>query len=214
MEFAASIASADLMHIGDELRRLKEWPHVHFDIEDGNFTPNITFGLSLLRAAAKLISPTRMGLHLMANHPMDLLPELAELGVPRVFAHLEALPFPLLFLNRAKSLGMRAGLALNIQTPLSMLDPFMPAIDEVLVMTAEPDNAGEKLWAPGLDKAVAAARTLPIPVWADGGLTEETIRVLFKAGASGCVLGRAVFNSGDPYNALSKLKKQFEKGNQ
>ena len=99
MEIFASLASANVLELRQEIKRLGDWPHIHFDIEDGNFTPNITFGLKMLRAVAREIAPRQLDVHLMANHPVEMLGELAKAGVASVSAHLEALRFPLVFLQ-------------------------------------------------------------------------------------------------------------------
>lgn len=204
MRLLASLASADVLQLGREIERLKDWPDLHFDVEDGNFTPNITFGQKTLRGVAARIAPRGLDAHLMVNHPLAFLPMLAEAGVASVSAHLEALRFPLQFLNGARALGMQAGLAINIGTPWEAVLPFAHAMDFLLVMTAEPDNLGEQLNAAAVDKAIAAARHMP--VYADGALDAPAVGRLAAAGAAGCVLGRYVFGSDDPLTALQNLQ--------
>ena len=200
-----SIASADLLHIAREIDRLGDWPYLHFDIEDGNFTPNITFGQKMLAKVGAYIAPRRMDVHMMATDPLALLPFIRDAGAMSVSAHLEALRFPLRFLNTARDMGMRAGLALNVGTPLSAVEPFLEAMDFLLVMTAEPDARGEALQPHALQKALTAAGTLPVDVIADGALNEEAVHALDAAGAYGCVLGRLVFRSDTPCEAIRRL---------
>ena len=210
MRLLPSVASADPLRLAQEIDRLRGWPDVHFDMEDGNFTPNITFGQRTLAAVAAYAAPRRLDVHMMAAGPLALLPAVHQAGAASVSAHLEALRFPLLFLNGARSLGMKAGLAVNFSTPVEALSPFVPQMDFLLVMTAEPDAQGETLNPLALAKALKAARTLPLPVYADGGLGEEEILALAEAGAAGCVLGRLVFRGGDPAAALQRLQKRCE----
>ena len=127
MRLLASLASANVLEIGREIERLKDWPDFHFDIEDGNFTPNITLVRRCCKAVSGKIAPRQLDVHMMVNHPLSLLPVLAKARVASVSAHLEALRFPLEFLNGARSLGMKAGLALNIGTPWEAVLPYSHA---------------------------------------------------------------------------------------
>jgi ribulose-phosphate 3-epimerase len=204
MRLLASLASADLLELGREIERLGDWPDFHFDIEDGNFTPNLTFGQKMLRAVSAKIAPRRLDVHMMVNHPLAFLPVLAEANVASVSAHLEALRFPLEFLNGARSLGMQAGLALNIGTPWEAVLPYAHAMDFLLVMTAEPDGLGEKLNETAVEKAMAAAARMP--VYVDGALDHQTVARLAEAGIAGCVLGRLVFRTPDPLAAITELR--------
>lgn len=210
MQILPSIASADVLNIAGEMERLRGWPLIHFDIEDGHFTPNMTFGQKTLLAVSNKLGSASLDVHLMADDPLGWLPIVKEAGAASVSAHLEALRFPLLFLNRAKQLGMRAGLALNFATPLTALEPFLPDLNFVLIMTAEPDENGEKLNDLAFDKALKAAKELPVPVYADGGLCKEHVLALHRAGAAGCVLGRLVFGAPDPGMALQNLAHELE----
>lgn len=202
MRLLPSLASADPLRLADAIKDLKDWPDLHFDIEDGNFTPNLTFGQKTLRATGEAARGKRLDVHLMTTQPLEWLTAAAESGTASICAHIEALRFPLLFLDRARELGMQAGLALNLGTPLQLVEPFLDRMDYLLVMTAEPDGRGEKLNPKGLEKARSAAQHLPIAVFADGGLNREAVEALQKAGTAGCVLGRMVFESDDPLSVL------------
>lgn len=206
MELLPSLASANQMALGKALDALGDWPCWHADIEDGNFVPNITFGLKLLRQAMRHAPDKRVDVHLMVTNPLEYLKPLAEMGVAAVCAHLEVLPYPLLFLNGARKLGMRAGLAFNVRLPVAAAEPFLGATDYLMMMTAEPDAAGEMLLTSALEKACGAAWTYHTPVYADGGLTEDAVRVLREAGAAGCVLGRFVFEAEEPLARLRALE--------
>lgn len=210
MKLFASIASADPLNLAGEIGKLNQWPWLHFDIEDGNFTPNLTFGQKTLAAAGRLAAPRRLDVHLMTANPLAFLEPVHESGAASVCAHLEALRFPLLFLNRARQMGLKAGLALNLGTPLSAAASFLEALDYLLVMTAEPDGQGEQLSRAALTKAMTAARELPVQVLADGALDDGAVSALAGAGAAGCVLGRLVFGAPAPYEKLEALLRQTE----
>lgn len=208
MKLFASIASADPLNLAGEIRKLNQWPWLHFDIEDGNFTPNLTFGQKTLASVGKFVAPRQLDVHLMTTNPLAFLEAVHGSGAASVCAHLETLRFPLLFLNRARQMGLKAGLALNLGTPLSAAAPFMEALDYLLVMTAEPDGQGERLSRTALTKAITAARELPVQVMADGALDEGAVSALAGAGAAGCVLGRLVFGASTPHEKLETLLRQ------
>jgi len=212
MRLYPSIASADSLAYGRELERIAAWGTLHIDIEDGNFTPNITFGIKTAGAICGKAAGKEIQVHLMARDPCRYLDALASLGVRTVFAHIEALEYPMVFLNRCRQMGMEAGLALNIKTPVSSIEPFCPLLDAVLVMTSEPDGDGERVYLPAVEKALRAAAVLPegVKVAADGGLGERELERLADAGAYGAVLGRLVFRSEDPLKILKNLEGRFQ----
>lgn len=210
MKIYPSIASADVLRIAQEIDKLQDWPWLHFDIEDGNFTPNLTFGQKMMKNVGQYAAPRKLDVHLMTTDPMAFLAPARDSGAGSICAHIEALRFPMLFLNTARQMGMRAGLALNIGTPLEAVEPFIQQMDYLLVMTAEPDGEGEQFHPHAFEKALKAARTLPIDVMADGALSREAVMELHRAGAAGCVLGRLVFKADDPHQRLLELTAEME----
>ena len=121
---------------------------------------------------------------------------------------MEALDYPMVFLNLCRRLGMEAGIAFNIKTPVSAAEPFFPMMDSVLVMTSEPDGGSECLFRPAFEKALRAIETVPrsVKVIADGGLREPEVARLSAAGAYGAVLGRLVFAADNPMQVLKNLE--------
>lgn len=202
-----SIASANPLAYGEAIERLGGYPRLHIDIEDGNFIPNITFGMKTLRAIRDANPEIRLDAHLMVANPERYLPDLAELGIGEIAIHLESAPYPLAILNRARALGMSPGLALNFVTPVRALCPFMEEMDFLLLMTSEPDNKGERFHhtAPG---RIAEAASLLGPgkkVWVDGGIGEAELPLVRDAGARVVIMGRAVFNAPDPAAKLAQF---------
>jgi ribulose-phosphate 3-epimerase len=186
-----SIASGDVLNLRASLDRMDRY--VHIDIEDGHFVPNITFGMKTVSAICAAAKGKEIDVHLLVDNPLGHLDDLARLGVCAVCAHVEALPYPLVFLNRARSLGMKAGIALNISTPLSAVQEIREDIDYLLFMTAEPDDKGCMLYPPALRRAMEAAASWPVPVIADGGLDANAVALLESKGAYAAVLGRQYF---------------------
>ena len=210
LKLLPSIASADTLNLGAVLDALAGWPYLHIDIEDGNFVPNITFGMKTVGAICRYARGREIQVHLMTRHPEGYLDALADCGVGAVIAHIEALDYPMVFLNRCRSLGMKAGLALNMKTQIRDTEIFWELTDQLLLMTSEPDFAGEALYEPALKRAVALAERFArekhrIELYVDGGLTEDALRCLAAAGASGAVLGRLVFSHPEPLRFLQEL---------
>jgi ribulose-phosphate 3-epimerase len=198
-----SIASGNPLCLGEELARLGDYPYLHFDIEDGNFLPNITFGMKTIRAIAEKTN-AETDAHLMVTHPGRLIAPLKECGVKAVSVQIEALPYPSEILSQIRFSGMKAGLALNLKTAPEEVLMFLPYLDFVLFMTSEPDLSSEAFNPCVLKKIRRARKLLPkeISLWADGGIGEKEIRDVSSAGADTIILGRAVFSTPDPSERL------------
>ena len=126
-----------------------------------------------------------------------------------MIAHLEALDYPLYFLNHCRALGLETGLAVNIKTPVEAVNPFLENMDQLLLMTSEPDYL-EKVYGPAVERLIRLAGYIPagVELYADGGVTRETLQELERAGVHGAVLGRLVFQSPDPLEMLKELKEE------
>ena len=202
-----SIASANPLNLQSELRRLGSYPLLHIDIEDGNFLPNITFGMKTVRAIAAA-SEAKLDAHLLVTAPKDYIDPLADCGIAMVSFHIEAAPYPADILNRIRRRGMKAGLAFNFKTSVREALPFVSCLDYVLIMTSEPDD-GECLFCSAmLDKIREARSLLPrrISIWTDGGVGEKELPLVAAAGADTVVMGRAVWQADDPQTRLRQLQ--------
>ena len=207
MKIVPSVASANPLRLAYEIERLGKVSMLHIDIEDGNFVPNITFGMKTLKEIAR-VGSAGLDVHLMAIAPERYLNDLAANGVKSVCAQIEALPYPSQFLNKVKSHEMRAGLALNLVTPLDVLLPFTHLLDYVLLMTSEPDEAG-CLWNHSSFERLRAARGMLPPsvaLWADGGINRTQIKEICRCGVDGVIAGRAVWDAEDPAKRLHELE--------
>lgn len=202
-----SIASANQLCLQDELNRLKDTPFLHIDIEDGNFLPNITFGMKTVQAVAGA-SKAAADAHLLATNPAGYLEPLAACGIRRVCFHIETAPYPAELLNRIRQLGMKAGLAFNFKTDVREALPFLSSLDYILIMTAEPDGRGCSFCERILDKIRQARALLPahIGIWTDGGIGKEQLPLVAAAGADTVVMGRAVWQAEDPAAQIRLLQ--------
>ncbi|MGN0831505.1 MAG: ribulose-phosphate 3-epimerase [Candidatus Ornithospirochaeta sp.] len=207
MDIYPSIASSDPLMYGETLKSLDSWPFLHIDIEDGNFTPNITFGLKTVEAVISASKAKAFSVHLMVTNPMDYLEELKNMGVGEVFAHIEALDKPDIFISSCHNMDMKAGLALKANTPFSSIEKYLSQIDSILFLTSCPNPIKEEFSLSAFNRAIDVAARLKgkIPLTADGGLGEEEIKMLEKTGFDSVVLGRLVFIDKDPLMRIKKL---------
>ena len=210
-----SIYSADLLHLQDVLDASAEFEHIHLDIDDGNFVKGISFGMDL---AEQIAAHTEVSLdaHLEVLRPLDYVDPLAEAGVGLISAHLEILDYPSLFLSKVHCLGKKAGLALNLKTPVSMIGPFIDQIDQLLLMSAETDHDGVIFRKSVLQKIKEARKLLgeDVPVWVDGGISEENLKDVVLSGADGVVVGRAIYRADDfrqAYRRFLEAGRAYEK---
>jgi len=201
-----SIASADPIRIADAVDSLGGWPYLHVDIEDGSFVPNITFGLKTAAAVAGY-ARQELDAHLLVADPSPYIAKLAGMGVKSLCFHMEAAAYPLETLGAIRRAGMRAGIALNFKTLPECLEPFLPSLDYALIMTAEPDGAGQGFSTAILPKIRRAKAMLTGDqrLWVDGGLHRGNIRLAVEAGATDIVVGRAAFENADAAAALRAL---------
>ena len=193
-----SLASANTADLKGEITRLGGYPYLHFDIEDGNFVDNITFGLKTISAVRKL-SDADFDAHLMVTDPLKYVKPLAELRFQSVSFHWESTMYPMRIIHEIKKYGMKAGIALNPATPAEAVSEYLSAVDRILVMASEPDGAGELFQKRVLEK-IRRIRKLNgrIHILVDGGVDPEIMEIAVEAGADMIVMGRAVFGSPDP----------------
>lgn len=203
-----SIAAADQTRLGEVALELegRGAEALHIDIEDGNFVPNITFGLKTVMHLRRV---TRLPfcVHLMVTSPLRYVDELARIGVMRIAFHIESAPYPLEVLNRIRDHGVSCGVAFNPSTPVEPAGYVLEKADYVLIMTAEPNGRGQEFIPHMVEKvrrvSEMLARSPASPsqgaryVMVDGGVGWDEVPVVAGAGAKHAVMGRAIFPGGN-----------------
>ncbi len=218
MKLAPSILAADLAHLTGALEQCEAGGAdlVHFDVMDGHFVPNLTFGIPVLEALA---ARTRLPIdvHLMVSQPGRLLDAYLAAGPRWVSVHWEAATHLDRLLARIRAAGARAGVALNPATPVELLADALPGIDFVLLMSVNPGFGGQDFLPHVLAKAerlreIIVQRQLRVAIEMDGGIGHDNIRQVTAAGVDVCVAGSAVFQHDDPAAAMRRLRRKATEG--
>jgi len=211
---APSILSADFTRLGQEIAIVdpaRDW--VHCDIMDFRFVPNLTFG-PLVVAAARRVTPAFLDVHLMVERPETMLDAFRKAGANSMTVHLEACADPAAAIGAIHETGARAGLSIKPGTPFAATEPFLGAIDLLLVMTVEPGFGGQAFMPAMLDKVRAASSARDAGqgaylIQVDGGIGPGTARRCRDAGAEVFVAGNAIFGQQDPRAALASLRAEI-----
>ncbi|HEY4562824.1 MAG TPA: ribulose-phosphate 3-epimerase [Thermoanaerobaculia bacterium] len=220
MRLAPSLLAADLADLAGALELCEKGGAdlVHFDVMDGHFVPNLSFGIPVLKAVR---ARTRLAVdvHLMVANPDRLLDDYLAAGASRVIVHWEAAPHLDRLLERIRKGGAEAGVAVNPATPVELLTDALPRLDFVLVMSVNPGFGGQAFLPHALDKARRLRRMieisgLPVEIEMDGGIDRDTIARVVAAGVDVCVAGSAIFGAGDPQAILAEMSELRERARQ
>jgi len=209
---APSLLAADFLHLQKECTMLNEseadW--FHLDVMDGVFVPNISYGMNIIEQITSTTSKV-CDVHLMIMDPGKYAEAFKKAGADILSVHIEACPHLHRNIQQIKSLGMRAGVAINPHTPLEMLKEILQDIDMVNVMSVNPGFGGQTFIPHTMQKIrdlkkMIAERGLHVLIEVDGGVTIENAHGLLHAGADVLVAGNTVFKSADPKAVIQKLK--------
>ena len=213
-KISPSLLSADFTCLKDEISALEQagadW--IHYDVMDGHFVPNLTFGPCILKALRPLTT-LPFDVHLMIAPVFPFLEAVAHAGADYITFHIEASLDPLSDITFIKNLGKKVGLSLRPSTPLESLIPWLEHLDLVLIMTVNPGFGGQSFMEDQLSKAkhlrsLIQEKNLPLHISIDGGITPQTAPLALKNGADVLVAGTSILSHPkESYkNAISALR--------
>lgn len=198
---APSILSADFTRLGEEMRLTEQCgaKYIHFDVMDGIFVPNISFGIPVLKSIHQATNQV-MDVHLMITEPIRYVEEFAKAGADLITIHYEACEDVAATIEKIRGTGKKVGLSVKPATPVSVLEAFLEKIDMVLIMSVEPGFGGQKFMPEALDKVrevrkMAEAKGMELDIQVDGGIGTDNVAEVLNAGANVIVAGSAVFKA-------------------
>ncbi|MBQ8961153.1 MAG: ribulose-phosphate 3-epimerase [Ruminococcus sp.] len=211
-QVSASVLSADLLHLGAEIDRLEKSgaDMLHFDVMDGIFVNNISYGLPLLeqvRSCTDMI----LDVHLMITRPERYVERFAKTGADIISFHLEATDDVRGTISAIRAAGAKVSLAIKPATPAQSVFEYLPLVDMVLVMTVEPGFGGQSLIPETLEKVEIIRRRaqetgLDLDIEVDGGINAQTAPEAKKAGANVIVSGSFLFRADDMKKTVELIK--------
>lgn len=212
IKIAPSILSADFANFGRDIERLTEWKAdwIHYDVMDGHFVPNMSFG-PVLCSAIRPLTKLLIDVHLMVNEPSRFFDWFVKAGADIITFHAEAEPHIHRSLQHLHERGVKAGVVLNPGTPAVAVKEVLPYCDLVLVMSVNPGFGGQKFIPESLSKiaelrSMIDERGLATEIEVDGGVNPETAKLCIQAGATVLVAGSAVFNAPDQKEMIRQLR--------
>lgn len=220
IKIAPSILSADFARLGDAVAEAEaggaDW--IHVDVMDGHFVPNLSFGVPVMAAVAK-VTDKPLDVHLMIEDPEKWVDGYIDAGAAVVTFHVEASPDPIALARHIRGKGCRAGISVRPGTPIEPWLPHLNEFDQVLVMSVEPGFGGQSFMPEQLDKVRALRsqidpRDIDCLIEIDGGIAAATIADAAEAGVDAFVAGSAVYGAENPNDAVMELRALAVEGQQ
>jgi len=217
---APSILAADFGHLADVMAQAEKGgcEYFHFDVMDGMFVQNISFGIPVLESVRKITDKT-LDVHLMVDAPQRYVDKFIDAGADIITVHFEACEPIRETMARIHERGKKAGIAIKPATDISVLEPYLELADMFLVMTVEPGFGGQKYIEMCTDKVRNLRRTiedkgLEKDVEVDGGITRDNVKTVLDAGANVIVMGSAIFKGDIADNSafFSRMFESYNKG--
>jgi ribulose-phosphate 3-epimerase len=202
-----SILSSDFAHLQSEVDSVSSADWLQLDVMDGHFVPNLSFGAPV---AATIKTKLQLDAHLMVTNPADRIKEFLAIGCKHITFHAEVVPKTAdrrALIKAIRAGGATAGIALNPESPLTMIDDVAGEVDLVLIMSVHPGFGGQAFIPDVLEKVQTLRKKFPsLMIQIDGGIDQKTAALARAAGADNLVAGSAVFKSKDRAKAIQDLR--------
>ena len=211
-KIAPSMLAADFSRLGEEIQRVADAGAdlIHLDVMDGHFVPNLTMGPRLIGSLRKYTA-LPFDVHLMVTHPQNYIDAFADAGADVITFHSELGGQVEAVIEQIKARGIKVGVALRPKTPISVVAPYLSALDLVLLMSVEPGFGGQPFMMSTLEKldqlqGIVQAQGVMVELEVDGGINRENAGLVRSRGATILVAGSAIFGSHDVREAINVLR--------
>ncbi len=204
IQIAPSILSADFGNLNADIKTVEAFVDLlHVDVMDGHFVPNLTFGAPVIRCIKTKLP---LSCHLMIENPEKYLEDFVKAGAATITFHAEVVDDLSGLVKKIHALGVRAGISVNPETDVKIIESVLNEVDEVLVMSVHPGFGGQKFIESALDKIAWLREMRPdLDIAVDGGIDNLTAPKVVQAGANILVSGSYIFNSTDREAAIKTL---------